>query len=180
MTPQADRGLYGRIGNIIRRLNAASAIVGGAFMVSAMSALVIHVIGNILGAPILGAAEIVTALIGPAIFCFLGPCQQQGANIVVDFFSKPFPQWFQNVLDVVVTFAFALVAGLLTWRLILGAESAWSRSKESMFLGLPEWPSYLVATLACVIWVITILYSTWTALRIARGLSKSGEQQHYG
>lgn len=176
MAAAAEGGLHQRVGQVLDTLCNAIALVGGAFMVAAMIVLAVHVVGNGLGRPILGINEIVEALIGASIFCFLPICHLQGSNIVVDFFSKPFPDWLRKGSDVVVTLAFAGIAVLLTWRLGAGGMSAFTRSKQSMFLSLPEWPGYLVAFVACVVWVITILYTTWSALRVARGLAEAEER----
>lgn len=176
MAGGAETGAYARAGRVLHGINAASGAVGGLLMVAAMLALVFHVIGNVFGAPILGGSEIVVSLIGPAIFCFLGPCHLQGANIVVDYFSKPLPLAARNLLDVVAAVLFAAVATLLTWRLILGGISAYTRSKQSMFLGIPEWPSYLVAAIACAVWVVTIYHSVWTAIRVLRGEAAPGSE----
>ncbi len=180
MSVPAENGIYFRFAGWLFRLCDGLALIGGAFMVVAMLMLVAHVIGNAFGAPILGVTEIVERLIGASIFCFLAPCQLKGANIVVDYFSKPLPEWMRNWSDVLVTLVFALVALVLTWRLGAGGMSAFTRNKQSMFLGLPEWPVYLVGTIACVIWVITILFSTWTAVRVATGLSVPQETTIHG
>ncbi len=123
MSVPAEIGLHDRVGSWLTRLCDGLALIGGAFMVVAMLALVAHVIGNALGAPILGVTEIVERLIGASIFCFLAPCQLKGANIVVDYFSKPLPGWMRNWSDVLVTLIFALVAAVLTWRLGVGGLS---------------------------------------------------------
>lgn len=165
MTTQAGGDLHHRAGQMLGAACNAIALVGGAFMVVAMAVLVVHVVGNGFGRPILGINEIVSELIGVSIFCFLPICHFQGGNIVVDFFSKPFPDWLRKGSDVVVLLAFAGVAALLTWRLGAGGISAFERGKQSMFLGLPEWPGYLLAFMACVVWVVTILFTVWSALR---------------
>ncbi|MFV0333451.1 MAG: TRAP transporter small permease [Tropicimonas sp.] len=164
-----EAALHASAGRILERICHVLAMIGGAFMVCAMLTLVVHVAGNALDMPILGADEIVELLIGASIFCFLAPCHLRGANIVVDYFSRPLPRWARNAADVCVTLLFALIAALLTWRLMAGGMSAFTRNKQSMFLSLPEWPTYLMGSIACVIWVIAILYTTWTALRVATG-----------
>ncbi|MCA0942723.1 TRAP transporter small permease [Salipiger pacificus] len=169
MSASRDDALHASAGRTLERVCHGLSLIGGLFMVSAMLTLVVHVLGNAFGLPILGADEIVELLIGASIFCFLAPCHLQGANIVVDYFSKPLPEAVRDASDVVVTLVFALIAALLTWRLTVGGISAFVRNKQSMFLALPEWPTYLVGAIAGVIWVITILYTTWTALRVATG-----------
>lgn len=180
MTAREGGDLHHRAGQMLGAACNAIAMIGGAIMVVAMVVLVVHVVGNGVGRPILGVDEIVAALIGVSIFCFLPICHFQGGNIVVDFFSKPFPDWLRKGSDVVVLLAFAGVAALLTWRLGAGGVSAFERGKQSMFLGLPEWPGYLVAFLACIVWVVTILYTTWSAMRGAPGPAEAEERPFNG
>lgn len=173
MSLSREAALHESAGRILERVCHMLAMIGGAFMIGAMLTLVVHVAGNVMDMPILGADEIVELLIGASIFCFLAPCHLRGANIVVDYFSRPLPEMARNITDICATLLFALVAALLTWRLMAGGMSAFTRNKQSTFLGLPEWPTYLIGSLACVIWVIAILYTTWTALRIAAGWQAS-------
>jgi len=178
MSTSPDTALHDRAGRVLDRACRVSGAIGGCLMVASMLALVVHVIGNAFGAPILGITEIVEALIGMSIFCFLAPCHLSGANIVVDYFSRPLPPRLRDVSDVVMTVVFGLVAATLTWRMAAGGISAFQRQKESMFLGIPEWPSYLVGCLACCLWVVVILYTAWSALNVARGLSPRKETSH--
>ncbi|MBE3637249.1 TRAP transporter small permease [Mangrovicoccus algicola] len=181
MNEHHGKALYDRIGQGLARLSHWLGLIGGVFMIAAMMTLVVHVIGNVFGAPILGADEIVELLIGASIFCFLAPTHLKGANIVVDYFSKPLPPAMRNLADVIMTLVFALVAALLTWRLYVGGLSAWDRNKQSMFLSLPEWPTYLVGAIACTVWVVVILYTTWTSLRVFLGIqppAASEEREH--
>jgi TRAP-type C4-dicarboxylate transport system permease small subunit len=171
MSQGLEETLFARIGRGLDRYCHGLGLVGGLMMVAAMLTLVAHVIGNAFGVPILGADEFVELLIGASIICFLAPCHLQGANIVVDCFSKPLPQVVRNVSDLLLTLIFALVVALLTWRLIVGGLSAFARDKQSMFLRLPEWPTYLIDALACSVWVLTIFYTTWSASRVLWGLS---------
>uniref|UniRef100_A0A2A3K0W1 TRAP transporter small permease protein n=1 Tax=Alloyangia mangrovi TaxID=1779329 RepID=A0A2A3K0W1_9RHOB len=122
MSASRDDALHASAGRTLERVCHGLALIGGLFMVAAMLTLVVHVLGNAFGHPILGADEIVELLIGASIFCFLAPCHLQGANIVVDYFSKPLPEVVRNISDVVVTLVFALIAALLStvWMVLFG------------------------------------------------------------
>lgn len=178
MSLAPETALHGRLGRGLARACTVSAAVGGGLMVAAMLALCLHVIGNAFGLPVLGISEIVEALIGMSIFCFLAPCHLSGANIVVDYFSRPLPQRLRDLADVVMTLLFALTAALLTWRMAAGGLAAFARHKQSMFLGLPEWPSYLVGSVACCLWVVVILHTGWSALRVFTGQDPRKEEAH--
>lgn len=180
MAAGSGEDTYHRVGRMLGAVCNAIAMIGGAFMVAAMLVLVVHVIGNGIGRPILGVNEIVSELVGVSIFCFLPICHFQGGNIVVDFFSKPFPEWLRKASDIVVLLAFAGVAALLTWRLGAGGISAFERGKQSMFLSLPEWPGYLVAFVACVVWVVIIFFTVWSAVRGAPEAAGAEERPFNG
>ena len=82
------------------------------------------------------------------MFAFLPYCQLRGANVIVDFFTRPLPERARDWLDAVMGIAFTGVAAVLAWRLLEGGLTAYERSKRSMFLQLPEWWGYAIGVAA--------------------------------
>lgn len=144
------------------------AIAGGLVLVAAILVTVASVVAARFGAPILGNTEIVEMAAGVAIAFFLPICQLRGGNVIVDFFTTRVPPRVRDGLDAVMTFLFALVVAVLTWRLIVGGINAADRNRVSMFLALPQWWGYAAAACAMVLWTAVCFYTAVEALMRAR------------
>ncbi|MCL4773112.1 MAG: TRAP transporter small permease [Burkholderiaceae bacterium] len=150
------------------RICGGVAMVGGAALVAVMMVTMASVIGAQFGKPILGDSEIVDQLTGVLVFAFLPYCHLHGGNVMVDFFTRPLPSRVNHALDAFMNLAFAIVAAVITWRLVIGGISAYARDQRTMFLNLPEWVIYAFGSTVSVLWVAVILYVGWEALRRAR------------
>lgn len=140
---------------LVYRLARRFAIIGGLFLMVAMLTTVASVLSNgLFGKPILGDTEIVEVLVGVAVAACLPWCQVRGANVIVDFFTMRLSVRAVAVLDAIAYLAFAVVAAVLTWRLIDGAFTQYDRERVSMFLRIPMWWGYGLASVACVLWVL--------------------------
>ncbi|MDC7784357.1 TRAP transporter small permease [Rhodoplanes sp. TEM] len=160
----------------------AVALVGCVALVAVMLVVVASVLGsNLFRHPILGDTEIVDSLTGVVVFCFLPWCHLHGGNVIVDFFAKPLPRVVRDWLDVVMNLAFAVVAGVIAWRLMAGGLSAFTREQASMFLEIPEWWVYAVGSLTSVLWIVVILYVAYESVLRARGrLSAPADEVQFG
>ena len=90
--------------------------------------------------------------------------------LIVDFFASTLNKTAQEILDFTMELCFATIAAFVTWRLMAGGISAYHNDSETMFLQLPEWPVYLFGSIACVFWVITILFTAGEALMRCMGM----------
>lgn len=145
-----------------------SAAVGGFALLLVMLVTLVSVIGSsVFGKPLLGDTEIVELLIGIAIACFMPYCQMRGSNVIVDFFTMKIPERGKDGLDALMTLAFAIIVSVLTERLIEGAVIQYERDRVSMFLRLPQWWGYAVASVAAVLWSAVTFYTAWESLRRA-------------
>jgi TRAP-type C4-dicarboxylate transport system permease small subunit len=150
------------------RLCEAWGLVGGVALLGCMLTMMITVAGAAFGKPLLGDSEIVELLGGIAVFAFLPYCQLRGANVFVDFFTKPLPEHWKNWLDAAMNVVFAAVALVLTWRLVEGGLGAYERSKRSMFLQLPDWWGYAVGAVSMLLWIAVCLFVAWESMKHAR------------
>ncbi len=85
-----------------------------------------------------GDAEIARVLTTMALFSFLPYCQMRGGHIRVEVFSTYYPVAMNGVLDRLGSIAFAALAAVLAWRLMLGWLNKWTHSDASMVLQIPE------------------------------------------
>ena len=150
------------------RVCEAWGLVGGIALLGCMATMVITVAGAAFDRPLLGDSEIVELLGGIGVFAFLPYCQLRGANVFVDFFTKPLSDRWKSGLDAAMNVVFAAVALVLTWRLIEGGLGAYERSKRSMFLQLPDWWGYAVGAASMLLWIVVCLFVAWESMQHAR------------
>jgi TRAP-type C4-dicarboxylate transport system permease small subunit len=146
------------------------AAAGGVALVAALLVTVASVLSNdIFGRPILGDTEIVEMLMGIAVAAFMPWCQVRGANVIVDFFTMKFPKRLNDAIDAFAYIVFAVIVAVLTWRMIDGTITQYERERVSMFLKLPQWWGYALASIAAVLWVLVCLRTAWDRARSAFG-----------
>lgn len=143
-------------------------LLGGIALLGAMLTMIVTVAGGAFGRPLLGDSEIVELLGGICVFAFLPYCHLKGANVVVDFFTKPLPARANAWLDAAMNLVFAAVAVLLTWRLIEGGLAVYERGKRSMFLQLPDAWGYAVGAVSMLLWILVCLLVAWESMQRAR------------
>lgn len=161
--------------DLLYRAARGFAVFGGFALVAAMLVTVASVVMNdAFGKPILGDTEIVELLMGVAVTAFMPWCQMRGANVIVDFFTAKAPQRVRDTLDACAHVLFALVVGVLTWRLLEGTLSQYERERVSMFLKLPQWWGYAAASVAAVLWVLVCLQTAWRKARLVISPPRDG------
>ncbi|MEO7402654.1 MAG: TRAP transporter small permease [Burkholderiales bacterium] len=143
------------------------AAAGGFSLLGVMAVEVVSIAGGLLGKPILGDSEIVEMLCGIAIMCFLPYCQLRGGNVIVDFFTMKTSQRTRDGLDALMHVIVALVVAVVTWRLIDGAFTQYERERVSMFLRLPQWWGYGLASIAAALWVVACFATAGQKIRAA-------------
>jgi len=162
-----DRGV-GRHGPL-DRLAEVFAAFGGVCLLGVMAIEIVSVGGSLFGKPLLGDSEIVEMLCGVAIASFMPYCQIRGGNVIVDFFTMRMPPRALDALDAFMHLVVALVVAILTWKLIDGAFTQHDRGRASMFLQLPQWWGYGLASVAAVLWTVCCLWTCGRRLRDALG-----------
>ena len=153
----------------LTRLCEAWGLVGGFALLGTMATMMATVIGGAFGKPVLGDSEIVELLGGICVFAFLPYCHLRGANVLVDFFTRPLPAWINGWLDAAMNLVFAAVAIVLTWRLAEGGIGAYERGKRSMFLQLPDSWGYAIGAASMLLWIAVCLFVAWESTQRARG-----------
>jgi TRAP-type C4-dicarboxylate transport system permease small subunit len=99
------------------------------------------------------------------VFSFLPLCQGRRGNIIVDTFTTWMPKRGQQLLDASWDIVYAALAGLIAWRLAVGAYDTVRSQTVSMMLGLPVgWAIAACAVMA----VLLVLVTLATALRLLR------------
>jgi len=118
-----------------------------------------------------GDFELVQMASAIAIFSFLPLTQLRSANILVDTFTRVLPPWVARALDGVWDLVYAAAAGLIAWRLALGAADALRSQTGTMVLLLPiGWAIAVCAALMAVLAVAGVLTAVgrWSVSREER------------
>lgn len=164
-----------RFGSVLTRVCEGLALLGGIVLLLVMMLTVVSVIGGAaFNRPLLGDSEVVEIGVAFSIFSYLAWCQIRGANVIVDFFTRPLPARVRDLIDTMCDLVFAFVVLVLTWRLAIGGLDTFHRGDVSTFLQIPNWWGYLGAFVACLVWATACLY---TAVAAVLGVSPRQESE---
>ena len=143
----------------LERLTRSVALAGGLLLVGVMGMTVVSVLGRYLfNAPVPGDYEITELAIGIAAFAFFPYCHISNANIVVELFTGKMPARWKAALDAVHNITFAIVAGLIAWRLFIGGMHKFADGETTMFLGIPiHWAYFSALMGAGMLTVVCVL-----------------------
>lgn len=138
--------------------------------------------------PILGEEELVTYGVGFALFAALPWVMIQRGHIKIDLFEPVFGDRFNCVLDLIGDVILAALAYLILTRqwymlfskargskeplgnLLLQGDFAAAAdrmrtSQESQILGLPLWPTYIVAEICVAVFFVVAVFCVWRRVR---------------
>ncbi len=136
------------IGAHLERLARMVATAGGMLMIGVVLMTVISILARYLfNAPIPGDYEITELALGITVFAFFPYCHARSGNIVVEFFTGRLRPRHKIALDMVHSVVFTLVAGLITWRLLVGGMHKLEDGETTLFLGIPIHWAYFSALL---------------------------------
>ena len=158
------------LGATIERLAKALALAGGALLFGVVGMTVASVVGrHVFGAPIPGDYELTELACGVAVFAFFPHCHLTRGHVVVDFFTSRLRARHRAVLDALHGIAFMLVAGLVAWRLFVGAMHKLRDGETTLFLAIPmHWP-YFAALVAAGLLTLACLLVACRQLQALRG-----------
>jgi hypothetical protein len=158
------------VGRTLEFVARACAIFGGLVLTFAMLATVVSIAGrvlvNVIGGlpgfgwvgPIPGDYEIVEIGAAVAVAAFLPICQMRGGHVLVDLlFAKSGPAALA-AFSILGNLLFAIVGGIIAWRLYLGAMAKFQYQESSMILGLQIGWGYLALAIFFAIAVLCAVY----------------------
>ncbi len=119
---------------------AAWALGGGLVLVAVMLVSVASIVArSLFGSPILGDFELVERGCAITVFAVLPYCHLKGGHVVIDMFLGMMRSGARRWLTLLAELVFAGIAGLLTWRMTLGAIDLAAYDDSSMMLQIPTW-----------------------------------------
>jgi TRAP-type C4-dicarboxylate transport system permease small subunit len=144
-----DRGILGR-------LTLATALAGGLLSIAVALLVTASVTGRWFGVgAVPGDFELVKIAVAVSVFCFLPFTQMRRGNIVVDTFTSRLPPRINRAIDAFWDLVFAAMIGLLAWCTVNGAQEALGNGLNSMVLGLPLGPVFVVCAVLLTLLALT-------------------------
>lgn len=152
--------------SLIKKLAHAMAVLGGLVLISLILLVCTSVLGRSVGTVLHGAFmqtnftdfsnwalgvgigaingdfELVEAGVAFAIFAFLPLCQLSGSHATVDVLTSKLSLRSNQVLKIISECLFALVLGLIAWRLFAGMEAKQRYGETTFLLQFPIWWAY--------------------------------------
>ncbi len=161
--PEARPSLLGRALYVVSTVLAS---FGGLVLLALLILTCASILGRALfSEPINGDFELVEIGCAIAIFAFLPYCQITRGNVIVDFFTANASMRVKASLDLAGNALFTLIAGLITWRAVLGGLDLKRYGETSMILAIPSWWGYVAAVPCAGVLTIVCLYTTWRSFR---------------
>lgn len=158
----------GPMGRALHVLCDVSAMLGGVVLIAMAIMTVVSVIGRtFFDAPILGDVELVQLGLAVCVAAFLPATQFRSANIIVDFFTTGASVRTQRWMDGLGCLLYAVMTGLIAWRLWAGAALSRENQEASMLMNLPIWLSYALMVPGLVLCALVGLYQAWQHWRPA-------------
>jgi len=130
---------------VIPRLASLLALAGGTVLLATATLTTASVLRRWLSSqPIAGDFELAALGAGIAVAGFLALGTLRGANILVDTFTSWLPARATGAIDAFWSLVWAVVAGVLAWRLALGALETRANGTNTMVLAIPTWWAVLL------------------------------------
>ena len=179
--------------SLIKKLAHAMAVLGGLVLISLILLVCTSVLGRSVGTVLHGAFmqtnftdfsnwalgvgigaingdfELVEAGVAFAIFAFLPLCQLSGSHATVDVLTSKLSLRSNQVLKMISECLFALVLGLIAWRLLAGMEAKQRYGETTFLLQFPIWWAYAASFLGAALAALVSIFMA--IVRILEALS---------
>ena len=179
--------------SLIKKLAHAMAVLGGLVLISLILLVCTSVLGRSVGTVLHGAFmqtnftdfsnwalgvgigaingdfELVEAGVAFAIFAFLPLCQLSGSHATVDVLTSKLSLRSNQVLKMISECLFALVLGLIAWRLFAGMEAKQRYGETTFLLQFPIWWAYAASFSGAALAALVSIYMA--IIRILEALS---------
>ena len=179
--------------SLIKKLAHAMAVLGGLVLITLILLVCTSVLGRSVGTVLHGAFmqtnftdfsnwalgvgigaingdfELVEAGVAFAIFAFLPLCQLSGSHATVDVLTSKLSLRSNQVLKIISECLFALVLGLIAWRLFAGMEAKQRYGETTFLLQFPIWWAYAASFLGAALAALVSIYMA--IVRILEALS---------
>ena len=167
--------MYGTLEAIIALIAKALAIAGGAVLLGITFLTCVSITGRALlpldigFGPIRGIYDMTEIAMAAAVFAFLPWAQYREAHARVDLFRWAIPRKADQTLDVIFNACMAFVAGVGTYRLLLGMQDKLSYGETTLIAQIPVWYGYAAGLVGAAGFVVVAAFCTLRAIRRLAG-----------
>jgi TRAP-type C4-dicarboxylate transport system permease small subunit len=149
-----------RIGRALYFCSYVLAMIGGILMVGLTALVVTSVAGRwLFSTPIFGDFEMVALGTAISVFLFLPYCHINRGNVIVDVFLSWAPRRVQSFFDILGSVALGAIAGMLTWRMLLGGLGMFEYNEVTYILALPIWWAFPFAVVSMALLTVSCIYT---------------------
>jgi TRAP-type C4-dicarboxylate transport system permease small subunit len=111
--------------------------------------------------PVAGDVEIVEAGVAFAILAFFPWCTMQNGHAAVNIFTAALPVAVNRFLTVLWDLLFAVVLGIISWRLYAGTTDKLRYQETTLMLEYPVWWGFAACTASAFIASLVAVYVTF-------------------
>ncbi len=150
----------GKIAGIIRVINKIFYILGGISLLALFALMTADVLGRFLfNSPIKGATEFGEYLIVAVAFMGLAFCQYTGKNVRVDTLSVHFPRKLRHYVIIIGLILSAVLFTIMAWETgkVAYQDFVDKAVMSRTLVLLPIWGISFIASLGCLLLVITLV-----------------------
>jgi TRAP-type C4-dicarboxylate transport system permease small subunit len=169
--PEEGEGAYrpaeSAVGRWIERAARALALLGGVLLAGlALMQVVSITLRAVIGKPIPGDFELIQVGSAVVVFCFLPMAHLHRHNFAVTLFTDRLGPRARALMELIGSLAMLVIAGLLLWRMAVGAESMHALREHTMVLNFQLWWAFVPILAALAVLVAS------AALVLARDLRR--------
>jgi TRAP-type C4-dicarboxylate transport system permease small subunit len=153
----------------VSRIADVLAVLGALVLLAAAAVLTYSVLLRVaVSGQVRGDFELVAVSSGIAILLFLPYCQARRAHVLIEVFTVWLPAGMRGAMDALWSLVLAVAAALLTVRLAVGLQEAWSSNDVTMMLQIPLAAVFVAGIVGVACTAILALLDLVTALPRAR------------
>ena len=172
--------MYKLLNQVVERIAAALALVGGAVLLGIVVLTCVSIAGRALIpldvglGPIRGIYDMTEIGMATAVFAFLPWTQLREGHARVDLFQPTFPKSMNLSLDLVFNIAMCAIALVGTYRLYLGMLDKKSFGETTLIAQIPVWYGYAASLLGGVGFILVAAFCILRSLRRLAGYKDEG------
>lgn len=150
------------VGRVLYAISRRVAIAGGILLVAVTVMSLVSIVGRWLAsAPVPGDYELVQIGAALCVSAFLPLTQMRGGHVIVDFFTTGAKPVVRASLDAIGALLIALFAGVIAWRMTVGAIGLAEANDQTTILEFPTWIAVAAMVPCFALFSATGLYMAW-------------------
>ena len=142
------------------------AVAGGLVLVASGFVTIYSIVAlNLLNSSFPGDVELISYSLVLSVFLVLPYSQVVRGHVNVDFFTMGASPRAKALMDAFGAVLFAVLAGIIAWRMTIGGIEMYDRRQTTALLNIPFWWSFPVAVFCLALLSSVSLYTAWRIFR---------------